>query len=74
MPEPDGEAVGDGGRRVGDLLPGGGEPAAHRRVQEKVPLHTQDTARSGMDVNSRNQGVTSARDFEKKMNKCKVVL
>ena len=49
MPEPDGEAVGDGGRRVGDLLPGGGEPAPHRRLQEKVPLHTQDTARSGMD-------------------------
>ena len=49
MPEPDGKAVRDGGRRVGDLLPGGGEPAPHRRVQEKVPLHTQDTARSGME-------------------------
>ena len=39
VPEPDREAVGHGGRRVGDLVPGGGEPAAHRGLQEKEPLH-----------------------------------
>ena len=75
MLEPDGEAVRDGGRRVGDLLPGGGEPAAHRGVQEKVPLHTQDTARSGMDglqglfVEMRIQATQQSSLIEKPLRK-----
>ena len=53
VPEPDREAVCHGGRRVGDLVPGGGEPAAHRGLQEEVPLNTQDVARPGMNTSER---------------------
>ena len=53
VPEPDREAVRHGGRRVGDLVPGGGEPAADRGVQEKEPLHSQDTAGPGMRLHEK---------------------
>ena len=63
MPEPDREAVGHGGRRVGDLVPGGGEPAAHRGLQEKEPLHTQDVARPGKEY-TRKDSVRTIREVE----------